>query len=879
MDFGYVGDNPFPNSIGDTVWLDADMDGIQDAWEPGIPGVAVQLTYYGTDGTPGTADDVLYATVTDKSGKYLFADLRDGSYQVTTNVAGNFAVGGPLHGLAQTYDATAPTNDHTSTVLNLGVGNPNPVSDLLQDFGYCPSTPGGDNGLIGDYIFYDANANSLPDLGEGIPGVTVQLWDSTGTNLLATTYTDAAGYYGFGDLNPALAYLVKVVPATLPSGLSNIYDPDGGFNSQVLVNLGAAGGDGVNDPDGLDNGINLGADLGYRDLGVIGDTVWLDSDADGVQDTGEKGIPYVTVALIRDTNANGTWDSGEPIIATDTTDGNGNYLFTGLPVTDGAGTDDYIVWVNDTHNVLAGLVPTADGDDPPPPPVVTANISAVANLTPAGNLLQDFGYTPPNQDTGEGLIGDTVFLDRNNNGLPDAGEGMEGVLMALYDSKGVLLATTTTDENGNYYFGGLAAGTYTVVVNPTTLTGGGIGLTNSVDPDGGTPNQSTVTIGGAQPLINLAQDFGYVPSVVGSIGNYVWEDTDMDGVNDEPAANGIGGVTLDLYVDRNGNGVLDGTDTLMGSTVTASDGSYLFSRLPAGNYLVDVSDRNGVLNGYWHSLGTANSDNNSQVDPWYVPLAAGQNYVAADFGYYLKPAALGNFVWNDVDKDGIQDAGEPGIGNAQVTLTIQYPSGGPTLTLVSYTDGKGYYSFDNLLLDEDLDGVGGGEPSFTVSVPTPAGYSAASPIHQGTDIAKDSGNPAGEPATTVKGSRDDTYDFGFYVHPTGVELFYFRASGAELGVLLEWETAMEIDNLGFNLFRADSPDGSRTQLNDALIPSQVPPGSPGGAYYAWTDATAQPGQTYCFWLEAVDSTGQTTEYGPATAMLGGYRIYVPIVRR
>ena len=45
-----------------------------------------------------------------------------------------------------------------------------------------------------------------------------------------------------------------------------------------------------------------------------------------------------------------------------------------------------------------------------------------------------------------------------------------------------------------------------------------------------------------------------------------------------------------------------------------------------------------------------------------------------DFGYYIVPASLGNFVWED-DGDGVQQAGEPGIGGVEVTLDITYPNG------------------------------------------------------------------------------------------------------------------------------------------------------------------------------------------------------------
>ena len=58
-------------------------------------------------------------------------------------------------------------------------------------------------------------------------------------------------------------------------------------------------------------------------------------------------------ALIGDTDKDGVWDNGEPILATDTTDSAGCYLFAGLPVdADGEG---YLAWVNDTDEVLKGL--------------------------------------------------------------------------------------------------------------------------------------------------------------------------------------------------------------------------------------------------------------------------------------------------------------------------------------------------------------------------------------------------------------------------------------------------------------------------------------------------------------------------------------------
>ena len=150
-------------------------------------------------------------------------------------------------------------------------------------------------------------------------------------------------------------------------------------------------------------------------------------------------------------------------------------------------------------------------------------------------------------------------------------------------------------------------------------------MTQTYDADGtGTPHQSTVTIGAGE--INLDQDFGY--RGLGTIGNLVWEDLNADG-NVDAGESGIDGVTLDLYWDLNGNGTVDAGEPLVGSTTTAADGSYLFSGLPVddggGNaqFVVDVTDEAGKLGGYWHSLGTPNTNNNSQTDPYAVTLTPG----------------------------------------------------------------------------------------------------------------------------------------------------------------------------------------------------------------------------------------------------------------
>jgi hypothetical protein len=119
------------------------------------------------------------------------------------------------------------------------------------------------------------------------------------------------------------------------------------------------------------------------------------------------------------------------------------------------------------------------------------------------------------------------------------------------------------------------------------------------------------------------------------------------------------------------------------------------------------------------------------------------------------------------------------------------------------------------------------------------------------------------------------------VYPTAVTLSSFTAEAGEGAVFLGWETATEIDNLGFNLYRAESVGGPRMQLNGALIPNKTP-GSPVGATYGFLDGSVEAGVTYRYWLEDLDIYGKATQHGPVAGrpLSGGvYRVFLPLVRR
>jgi hypothetical protein len=101
-------------------------------------------------------------------------------------------------------------------------------------------------------------------------------------------------------------------------------------------------------------------------------------------------------------------------------------------------------------------------------------------------------------------------------------------------------------------------------------------------------------------------------------------------------------------------------------------------------------------------------------------------------------------------------------------------------------------------------------------------------------------------------------------NPLSVYLLYFAAEGAKKSVVLSWATRDEVDNLGFNLWRANSLDGEKVRINDELIPSQVSPAG-GGAVYEYVDTKLKNNTAYYYWLQDVDIYGNVGWSDPVEA--------------
>ena len=110
--------------------------------------------------------------------------------------------------------------------------------------------------------------------------------------------------------------------------------------------------------------------------------------------------------------------------------------------------------------------------------------------------------------------------------------------------------------------------------------------------------------------------------------------------------------------------------------------------------------------------------------------------------------------------------------------------------------------------------------------------------------------------------------------PTAVRLVAFYAEPQGLTLAVRWETAEEVDLLGFHLYRSLSPHEVGTRLNESLIPA-AGPGGVRGASYTFLDETVQAGVTYYYTLEDVDTYGLATAHGPVVVAL--WRVYLPLV--
>ncbi len=268
-------------------------------------------------------------------------------------------------------------------------------------------------------------------------------------------------------------------------------------------------------------------------------------------------------------------------------------------------------------------------------------------------------------------------------------------------------------------------------------------------------------------------------------------------------------------------------------------------------------------------------------------------YTTGGYGVSLSPAAspwagqvrvLNNTVWNP---SGGNLAHFRGVGsetqhillsnNIGYTLAgtandFDFPDVAPANSWADVDPAsRGNVSSDASANSHNVATGGGGSGSTVNFVNAPAGnlhISSSDRIDYGTDLsalmlARDIDGQS-RPAGAGWDPGADEFNA-----TTAVRLASFKAVALDAAVSVEWETAQELDNLGFHLYRGASADGPWARLNASLIPGLG--SSPEGKAYVHLDSGLANGTTYFYRLEDVDRHGIVTSHGPvsATPQVGG----------
>ena len=746
-------------AIGNFVWADTNNNGIQDAGEPGISGVVVMLL----DGN----GNMVGQTTTDQNGQYIFDGLTAGNYKVkfptSTNTNGSdYILTTPNNG-DETKDSDAQpvpnTNDAITETITLNAGDN--YTDL--DAGY----------IIGcSSVSFDFSATTTNDLTcNNSNDGQVNLSLNGGSAPYSYNWSNGETTEDLNNLTPG-SYLVTVTDDNGCEGTYSvtISEPAAINATATATNVACSGGENGTVQVTVDGGT---APYSYN---------WNNGATTQSINSLTAGTYNVTVTDANNcsTTASASVDqAGDLVIAVDQTTNvscnNGNDGSVSISVQGGTAPYSYN-WSNgatteDLTNLSAGdytgEITDANGCSIAATvtisePAVLSGLLEIDNITCSGNnsgqinLSVSGGSAPYTYNWSNG----ETTRNLGDLGPDDYSVTITDAKNCVTELSGEILETAQLEIE-------------TQIIGNVTCAGNADGLIDITVVGGTAPYSFNWSNGATSQDISNLNGGNYQVSITDANGcEGFYENTIAEPTTLICSATILANLTT-----------LGGSDARLSASASGGTAPYSYqwstqqttaeiNNLSAGSYQATITDANGC------QCETAIEINN--------------------------PARVGDYVWEDLNGDGIQDDNEPGIPNVEVTLT-GIDANGNNVILTTTTDSNGQYDFDGIIAG-----------TYKITFETPAGF-ASTPTNVGNDEQDSDALNGMTPEFTIEyGDEDLSFDAGFY-NPVNIGNFvWFDADNDGIQDVNE----AGVNGVTVSLFDL-GPDETFGTADDILVGTQI----------------------------------------------------------
>jgi hypothetical protein len=444
-------------------------------------------------------------------------------------------------------------------------------------------------------------------------------------------------------------------------------------------------------------------------------------------------------------------------------------------------------------------------------------------------------------------IGDYVWLDANGNGIQDFNErGVEGIEVVLFNKRGFKIRSMLTDNNGFYLFSGITPGEYYVeFVLPETyqITRNDRGNDDTRDSDVDDFNGPNTTRLYNIQSNNYSIDAGILKCV--EITGTVWFDYNENDIHDL-TENGINGLKVELYKLEFGDWVLWEVQYTGHKPGTPSDDGYYTFCVDPGSYylrfvnppetLVPVRPFAGAesvsskVNGRF-GYGTTDS----------FDAVSGFDISDMNAGYYPM-ASVGDYVWMDINSNGMREPDEPGVAN----VTVKAINSSGEVVAEAISDEEGRYMVDYLQKDD-----------YYLEVSLPFGMQLTEPkVGDDETMDSDVDGSNGEGTTQMMslspGMHKPNIDIGILESVLPVEWVDFKGWNQGNKNRLEWHVTNELNVDRYILMRSENDYFDFYPLGELLYKE---PESDINVYTA-DDFDIESGKVYYYKVRQVDYDGQ-----------------------